>query len=211
MIVAIEGIDGAGKNTLVRALQQEIRADYLAFPRYEDSVHAKLAQEALYGRMGDLSESIYGMATLFALDRRGAAERLRAASVSEEVLLLDRYVASNAAYSSARAHDEALAGWVADLEFEQFALPRPTLQVLLDTDVELAAQRAAHRETQEAHRTRDQYESDAGLQARTAAAYRELAKQQWASPWVVVSTDADVRTVAADIVRRLRTLAECQN
>lgn len=203
MIVAIEGIDGAGKNTLVRALQQQVDADYLAFPRYEDSVHAQLAQEALYGRMGDLSDSIYGMATLFALDRRGAKHQLQAGAVGDGILLLDRYVASNAAYSMARAQNDGLADWVTALEFGKLGLPRPTLQVLLDTDVALAAQRAQRREASDANRARDRYESDAGLQARTAAAYRQLASQQWGSPWIVVSSDDDVQAVAADIVRRV--------
>ncbi|GGG75992.1 dTMP kinase [Corynebacterium pelargi] len=203
MIVAIEGIDGAGKNTLVQALREQVDAEYLAFPRYEDSVHAKLAQAALYGRMGDLSDSIYGMATLFALDRLGAREQLEQAAQSSEILLLDRYVASNAAYSVARAQDPSLAQWVADLEFGQFELPRPTLQVLLGTDVDLAAQRAAAREIHDASRVRDQYESDSGLQLRTAEAYANLAQQQWFSPWMVVDPAQQPSAVATAVLQAL--------
>lgn len=92
MIVSIEGIDGAGKNTLVSALTQVIDAKVLAFPRYETSIHAQLAAEALHGRMGDLTDSAYAMATLFALDRHFAIDDLNAPGV----VLLDRYVASNA-------------------------------------------------------------------------------------------------------------------
>ena len=33
MIISIEGIDGAGKNTLVRALTSRIDASTLTFPR----------------------------------------------------------------------------------------------------------------------------------------------------------------------------------
>ena len=54
MIIAIEGIDGAGKNTIVKRIVEEYGADTLSFPRYEDSLHAQLAQDALYGKMGDL-------------------------------------------------------------------------------------------------------------------------------------------------------------
>lgn len=62
MIIAIEGIDGAGKNTAVTALakllrQQGIAVEVLGFPDYDNSIHAQLAREALYGRMGDLSDS----------------------------------------------------------------------------------------------------------------------------------------------------------
>ncbi|MDO5032109.1 dTMP kinase [Corynebacterium sp.] len=194
MLVSIEGIDGAGKNTLVGRLRQEldIEVDVLAFPRYETSIHAQLAREALYGRMGDLTDSIYAMATLFALDRHGAKEQLASAATDTgRLLLLDRYVASNAAYSAARAQDEAVVDWVYALEYERLGLPVPDLQIYLDTAVNVAAERAASRAEADAARARDRYEQDGGLQARTAAAYRELARRQWAGRWIA-TTDVDM-------------------
>ncbi|PKF67813.1 dTMP kinase, partial [Corynebacterium mastitidis] len=160
MIISVEGIDGAGKNTLVSAVRRELGARVLAFPRYEDSVHAQLASAALHGGMGDLVDSVYGMATLFALDRRAAREEL-AAWAGNGVVILDRYVASNAAYSAARLGGLAPGGagaaagaspaeealrWVHDLEFGRFGLPVPDLQVLLDTPPRVAARRARARE-----------------------------------------------------------------
>lgn len=208
MIVAIEGIDGAGKNTLTTALVAQLEADgcavqSLAFPRYEESVFAQLASQALYGKMGDLIDSAHGMATLFALDRRDALATLERFAASQEVLLLDRYVASNAAYSVARTQDPQLQDWIADLEYGTFGLPHPTLQVLLDTPVETAAARAARREAQDATRTRDAYENDGGLQSRTAAAYRRLCGADWGGPWLRVDPADDVAGVAAEISRRL--------
>ncbi|MFP7366368.1 dTMP kinase [Corynebacterium callunae] len=199
MIVSIEGIDGAGKNTLVRALTEKIEATVLAFPRYETSIHAQLAAEALHGRMGDLTDSAYGMATLFALDRHGALDQLHAPGL----LLLDRYVASNAAYTAARLLDDSATQWVAELEFGRLGLPRPALQVLLDTPAELAQERARRREALDVARTRDRYESDSGLQERTAAQYRRLAAQQWESPWLVAAPDEDPGHVATRIIEFL--------
>mgnify|MGYP002755062916 CR=1 FL=1 len=80
---------------------------------------------ALHGQMGDLVDSAHGMATLFALDRYGAREVLDRYADSDEVLLLDRYVASNAAYTAARLKDDAAFDWVYDLEFGQLGLPVP--------------------------------------------------------------------------------------
>lgn len=194
MLISIEGIDGAGKNTITQRLREELVCDVsvLSFPRYEDSIHAQLAQEALYGRMGDLTDSVYGMATLFALDRRGAKEQLLAAAGStDSLLILDRYVASNAAYSSARMGGELIVDWIYELEFERFGLPVPQLQIFLDTDVALAGQRAVSRAAEDAGRNRDRYERDAALQSRTAAAYRRLAQQQWAGRWIATA-DADM-------------------
>ena len=71
MIVAFEGIDGAGKNTLVQALIREIvqlegidSAATMSFPRYQESIHAQLAADALHGKMGDLVDSAHGMAAV---------------------------------------------------------------------------------------------------------------------------------------------------
>ena len=154
--------------------------------------------------MGDLVDSAHGMATLFALDRYGAREVLDRYADSDEVLLLDRYVASNAAYTAARLKNDAAFDWVYDLEFGQLGLPVPHLQVLLETSVDEASIRAQQREAlvdeasiraqkreaYDATRTRDAYEKDGELQDRTFAAYQQLAAKQWASPWLT-SSDAD--------------------
>ncbi|MCL0245890.1 dTMP kinase [Corynebacterium sp. CCM 8835] len=203
MIVSIEGIDGAGKNTLVTELRNRTGADVLCFPRYDTSPPARLAARALHGDMGDLTDSVHGMATLFALDRYGAREVLDRFRDSTDVIILDRYVASNAAYSAARAQDPSLCDWVADLEFGELGLPVPDLQVLLDTPVDLAASRAESRETADRSRTRDRYERDRGLQERTSAVYRRLAEQSWQGPWLSVEP-GDAGEAAAEVESRLR-------
>lgn len=200
VIIAIEGIDGAGKNTLVSALVEKLDATVIGFPRYADSIHAQLAQRALYGQMGDLTDSAYAMATLFALDRYEALPQLRSFVHKPSVLLLDRYVASNAAYSAARTQDAAMVDWVADLEFRQLGLPVPDLQVLLNTPPELAAQRATMREQQDENRVRDRYESDSRLQERTAAMYQSLAEASWVSPWVIAHPELSVAEISERIV-----------
>ncbi|KEI43227.1 dTMP kinase [Saccharopolyspora rectivirgula] len=193
-LVVIEGLDGAGKRTLANGLEQELgrrgrSVTRAAFPRYAQDVHAELVAEALHGQHGDLGSSVYGMAVLYALDRRGAIEDLRRAIESSDVVLLDRYVASNAAYGAARLHqgaDGEFVEWVRQLEVERFGLPRPDLQILLDVPVDVAAGRAQHRERTEQHRRRDNFESDADLQQRCGQVYRQLAAAHWWSPWTTV-------------------------
>lgn len=208
-LVVIEGLDGAGKRTLADGLTGALRAEGasvadIAFPRYGQDVHADLVSDALHGRLGDMGHSVHGMALLFALDRLGARDRMAELLAGNDVLLADRYVASNAAYGAARLHQDAhgeFVEWVRGLEIERFALPVPHLHVLLRVPVDVAARRAAHRERTEADRARDSFESDGDLQVRCAAVYDGLAAVGWLAPWHVVDG-----TMAQDVAVLAKTL-----
>lgn len=191
-LIVIEGLDGAGKRTLAEKLtaalaERGASVGRQAFPRYGADVHADLVGDALHGRLGDLADSVYGMAMLFALDRRGAAEDIRADLREHDIVLLDRYVASNAAYGAARLFQDArgsFVNWVRELEIDRFGLPVPDAHLLLRVSPELAGIRSAHRERTE--RARDDWDSDAELQARCAQVYDGLAGDAWLSPWHVL-------------------------
>ncbi|UNB50976.1 MULTISPECIES: dTMP kinase [unclassified Mycolicibacterium] len=209
MLIVIEGVDGAGKRTLTDGLRSSFEADgktvtTLAFPRYKQSVHADVAAEALHGQHGDLSESVYAMAMLFALDRADARDQIAQLRADYDVVILDRYVASNAAYSAARLHqgvDGEVVEWVRNLEFDRFALPTPDWQVLLAVPTELAAQRAERRAELEADRARDAYERDDGLQRRTNEAYAALAEAGWCGRWAVAGPDTTPAELARELAR----------
>jgi dTMP kinase len=208
VLIAIEGVDGAGKRTLTEGLRAAFEAAgksvvTLAFPRYGQSVTADVAAEALHGQHGDLASSVYAMATLFALDRAGGADQIRDLCRERDVVILDRYVASNAAYSAARLHQEAdgeVVGWVYEVEYGRLHLPVPDWQVLLGVSAELADQRARHRASVDASRDRDAYERDAGLQQRTGAVYLGLAAAGWGGPWLVVDAEVDPGGLAAQLM-----------
>jgi dTMP kinase len=208
VLIAIEGVVGAGKRTLTDGLRGSLEADgksvaALAFPRYGQSVTADVAAEALHGRHGDLATSVYAMAMLFALDRAGGADQIRELCRDHDVVILDRYVASNAAYSAARLHQPAdgeAVGWVHDFEYGRLRLPAPDWQVLLGVSSELADQRARHRASVDAGRQRDAYERDAGLQQRTGAVYAGLAAANWGGRWLVIDERVDPGQLAAQLI-----------
>lgn len=207
MLIAIEGVDGAGKRTLTRGLRTAFEASgktvaSLSFPRYGQSVPADIAAEALHGGHGDLATSVYAMAVLFALDRAGARDEIDLLHSQYDVLILDRYVASNAAYSAARLHQKAdgdVVSWVGELEYGRLRLPAPDWQVLLDVPAELAAERAEHRANTEADRAKDVYERDDGLQRRTGEVYSGLAAYHWGGLWMVSGPDVDGAALAASL------------
>lgn len=196
-LIVIEGIDGAGKRTLADALDRALpgRVARLAFPRYGVDVHADLVREGLHGRLGPFGDEVYGMAMLYALDRHGAVPDLRAALDTAEFVLLDRYVASNAAFGAARLHQNAageFVNWIHAIEIDRFHLPVPHAHVLLRVPVDVAAARAEHRERTESDRGRDTWESDIALQQRVAAVYDDLAGGDWLAPWHVIDGTATV-------------------
>jgi dTMP kinase len=208
VLIAIEGVDGAGKRTLTQGLRAAFEAAgrsvaTLAFPRYGQSVAADVAAEALHGQHGDLASSVYAMAMLFALDRAGGADKIRELCGGHDVVILDRYVASNAAYSAARLHQQAdgeVVGWVHEIEYQRLQLPVPDWQVLLGVTAELADQRARHRARQDAGRARDAYERDSELQQRTGAVYAGLAAAGWGGRWLVVDAEVEPGRLAADLM-----------
>lgn len=203
-LIAVEGLDGAGKNTLVNALVDQWQRDGLrvwtiTFPRYGESITADIAAEALHGEHGDLADSVYGMALLFALDRAGAGAEIRAALAAHDIVLLDRYVASNAAYNAARLSQDAdgeMVRWVADMEFGRLGLPVPDRHLLLGVPPAVAMDRATRRAATDASRTRDRYERDHDLQHRVDTVYHQLAQSNWMSDWTITG-DTDIAELAA--------------
>jgi dTMP kinase len=207
VLIAIEGVDGAGKRTLSKGLLGAFEASgrsvaTLAFPRYGQSVTADIAAEALHGEHGDLASSVYAMAMLFALDRAAAVAEIEGLARGHDVVILDRYVASNAAYSAARLREGAAGAavaWVHRLEYQRLGLPPPDWQVLLAVPADLAARRARHRAESEPGRARDSYERDDELQRRTGAVYAELAAAGWGGRWLAVDADVDPASLAATL------------
>jgi dTMP kinase len=123
-----------------------------------------------------------------------------------DLVVCDRYVASNQAHQGAKLTGDArrrLLDWLEEVEFGEFALPRPELVILLDAPVALArrlvGQKAARGYTTlEA----DIHEADAAHSGATREVYLELADRDG---WQVVSTAADdgavrdVDDIAAEI------------
>jgi dTMP kinase len=208
VLIAIEGVDGAGKRTLSQGLCEAFKATgksvaTLAFPRYGRSIIADLASEALHGQHGDLASSVHAMAMLFALDRADAVEQIGELRRGHDVVILDRYVASNAAYSAARLRqgaDGEVVGWVDQIEYHRLGLPTPDWQVLLGVPAALAGRRARDRARQDASRARDVYERDDELQRRTGEVYAGLAAAGWGGRWLVVDADVDPGQLAATLV-----------
>jgi dTMP kinase len=205
MLLAIEGIDGAGTGTLCRELLtlaqgRDIRAAALSFPRYEENQFADLVARYLRGEMGAINQvPVRYAALLYGGDRFESRAELLALIADHDLVILDRYVASNMAYNAAKlpaGERDDLIAWIDRLEFTMFELPRPDLTLLLATSTQLAhrmvGEKAARSYTQQ---TRDMHEADRDYLAVVADVYGDLAKAG-GEGWLTVNPldeDANLR------------------
>ena len=209
-LVVVEGLDGAGKRTFTDGLAESLVSKglsvfRLAFPRYGQSIHADLVRDAMYLRLGDAVDSVYGMTLLFALDRRDAAVTISTELDKHDIVLVDRYIASNAAYGSARLHQDArgdFVKWLHQFEVDRFGLRIPDLQLLYRVPAEVAADRAKYREKVDSGRARDSWESDFALQSGAAEVYDQLVDDAWLSAWHVVdgTSTCDFAAIATTVL-----------
>jgi dTMP kinase len=128
-LVVLEGIDGAGKSTVLRRLADHCKdlglTPIVSFEPTRGPWGMKLRRSMTEGRL-TLAEEL----DLFLKDRAEHVETvIRPALKAGQVVLLDRYYFSTAAYQGARGADpnEIL------MENERFA-PAPDLVLLLDFD-----------------------------------------------------------------------------
>jgi dTMP kinase len=205
LLLALEGIDGSGKGTQAAQLAERARAAgrtvaTFSFPTYDGNPFADAIAGYLNGDFGSADEVHPELAALlYAADRFHAKPRLVDALASHDLVVLDRYVASNAAHQGAKLQGEErrrLLDWLDAVEYGEFGLPRPDVVVLLDTPVALARTLVARKgargyTTLEA----DIHEADAAHTTATREVYLELAER---GGWRVVSTaraDGEARDV----------------
>jgi dTMP kinase len=212
LLVAIEGIDGVGKGTqsalLCRSLgERGRRAALLSFPRYHETRFGAAAGEFLNGRFGALDEVHPQLAALlFAGDRFESRDVILEAATRHDVVVFDRYVASNVAHQAAKLDEperSKLIEWIEAIEYDVFGLPRPGLTVLLDLPT-TEAQRLIARKSQRSYTDRavDLHEIDADYLERVRKVYQTLARQD--SRWETIDCLAEgtlrpVESIAAQL------------
>ena len=186
MLLAIEGIDGAGKGTLCQALliqakKRGIRSASLSFPRYGETQFSDLVARYLRGEMGIINQvpARYA-ALLYGGDRFESRDVLLALIADNDLVILDRYIYSNIAYNVAKlppAEQAELIAWIEELEFGMFELPRPDLTLLLATPTELANRLVGKKDKRGyTEQTRDIHEADRDYLSRVSEVYSKLAE-----------------------------------
>lgn len=206
-LVAIEGIDGSGKGTQAARLREALaarglKAALISFPRYQETFFGARIGDFLNGRFGSLEEvHPFLAATLFAGDRLESRAMLLGALAANDVVVLDRYVASNIAHQAAKrdgAERQGLTEWILKLEFEVNQLPKPDLAIVLDLPATRAQELIAKKNVRTyTDRAADLQEADGAYLENVRQVYLELARR-----------DANWRVIAVEEQGRLRSIEE---
>ncbi len=184
-IIAFEGIDGTGKSVQMEQLKRKLErrgltVGVLSFPDY-GSFFGGCVGRFLTKKDGVSASDVdqRSMALWFAMDRWAAFQGFDYRQF--DVLLINRYVLSNAVYQSIRDRDADqpdILDFVLTLEHEQLKLPRPDLYLILDVDLAAAQDNV----TKKGYRDyvgdeKDEYEKQDSIQLRARARYLSFAER----------------------------------
>lgn len=189
LLIVVEGLDRAGKSSVVLPLVRSLRARHYAFPD-RTTASGRLLDSHLRG------ERVLGAGPAhlaFALNRRERAGEILAALRSGTHVVIERYAYSGVAYTAATG-----ALTEASCKEADAGLPRPDIVCFLDVDPGAAAARAGY--------GLEIYDS-VGFQAAARSFFVRLAEVDW----IVVDTtglslDEVVGRVLAAVLDRVGAL-----
>ncbi|MFP6762627.1 MAG: dTMP kinase [Planctomycetaceae bacterium] len=221
MLIAIEGIDGSGKGTQARRLQEWLQtqghtASLISFPRYSHTHFGATIGRFLNGEFGQLDQvDPHLAATLYAADRFESRSVLLDQLSANDVVVADRYVPSNMAHQGAKQSGEKrqrLQDWIEQVEYGVFELPRAELVIHLDVPAEIAQQLIAKKSKRDyTEKAADLQEEDEAYLNTVRQSYLEIAARESTWQTIPLLTGDTLRTVdeiGHEIARAAATLME---
>lgn len=184
--IAIEGGDGSGKGT-----QSELLAEYarsldktvlkVSFPRYgeKSAYYAGKYLDGTYGAVNDVHADLASLT--YALDRFAAKDELTSALDQGQLVIADRYVASNLAHQGTKftSDDDRHAYYdrMLDTEYNILGIPRPDINIVLIMPTALAQSNVDKKEARTyTDKKRDIHEADPDHLDKAKANYEELCR-----------------------------------
>ncbi|MCD7748542.1 MAG: deoxynucleoside kinase [Oscillospiraceae bacterium] len=203
-LIVLEGIDGSGKSTQYRLLQERFRQEGIrfhstVFPRYQEESSA-LIRLYLSGAFGSKPEDVNACAAaaFYAVDRYAAYKQdWGGIYESGGLILADRYTTSNAVHQGSKVPREELGAffdWLYDFEYIRLELPRPDMVIYLDVDMKTSLSRIRRRAAAQGERP-DIHEQDEHY-LRQCLATGKLAAAHYG--WQVVAWEKDGREREAE-------------
>lgn len=157
-IIVVEGTDGSGKQTQAKLLKESLekkgyKVFSISFPNYESESSA-LVKMYLSGNIAKTANEVSAEAAsiFYAADRyiTYKKEMEQIYKRQDTVIVLDRYVGSNAIHQGAKRLKELelkddkekeekleqFIHWLSNLEFEALKIPKPDITIFLDVPID---------------------------------------------------------------------------
>ena len=185
MIIAIEGSDQAGKKTQTTMLAKSLKAEKIKttvfdFPDYS-TIIGKEINNYLRGKRKFPPEIIH---YLYAANRWEKLEEIKKSTVTNSVLIMNRYYHSNLVYGIANGLKEK---WLQKLEE---GLPRADLVIVLDISQTKSFLRKKSK--------RDKFEKNKDFSKKISQTYRRLAKKH---KWKLIDASGTKQETHKEILK----------
>lgn len=156
MLIAIEGVDGSGKETQSKLLYKHLADSgknplMISFPAY-DSASSALVKMYLAGEFGNNANDVPAKVAscFFAMDRYASYQTgWKTDYQSGRTIIADRYTTSNMVHQASKIEDitqkDEFLAWLFDFEYNILGLPKPDIVIFLDMPPEFAAKITADR------------------------------------------------------------------
>lgn len=210
MLIVIEGCDGSGKSTVAENMAQRLGCGVLSFPNDNGVTGPMIRQYLKKGwRIDDLTGPIRSLLPQTDKVLQMSALTFQALQITNRMEVMPKLQAATADYTPYHAVDLILArywqsGWVYGqldgldpkwLRDVHQSMARPTLNILLDLDPQVAMKRRADRD---GALPPERYEGKSQFVSQVVSLYRELWESNAGDPsWKVVDASQPFETVCA--------------
>ena len=187
MIIAIEGLDQAGKKTqtemLSKALKaQKIKTAIFSFPDYSTTI-GKEINNYLHNKRKFSPEIIH---YLYALNRREKLDEIKKSASKNSILIMNRYYHSNIVYGVANGLKEK---WLQELDA---GLPKSDLVIVLDVSQSESFSRKKS--------NRDKFEKSKEFSKKISQIYHRLAKKY---RWKIIDASGTKQETHEEILKMI--------
>ena len=185
MIIAIEGLDQAGKKTqtemLAKALKaQKIKTAVFSYPDYSTTI-GKEINNYLHNKRKFSPEIIH---YLYALNRREKLDEIKKSASKNSILIMNRYYHSNIVYGVANGLKEK---WLQELDA---GLPKSDLVIVLDVSQSESFSRKKS--------NRDKFEKSKEFSKKISQIYHRLAKKY---RWKIIDASGTKQETQEEILK----------
>jgi dTMP kinase len=145
--IVFEGVDGSGKATQVGLLTERLKEEgnkvkKIDFPRHGEAP-GFFVDAYLNGKYGTAEEvGPFRGSIFYTLDRYDASFDIKKLLEEGEIIIADRYVASNIGHQGGKIKDKEerkrYFDWLYNLEYNLFEIPKPNITFILKTSPELS-------------------------------------------------------------------------